>query len=152
MNAQEKQKINKACQARYFKMKQTLRTFKIAFSICPLLIPLAMITLSFIGDKASYLEELTTWEGILLGAILGILIALTIAFWTWLEKVDLVKIHEVLNENLSINERSIDKLKDRIHDSEDPTKADFKLLLKIKKLEIEQVKLNFELELLGRCV
>lgn len=152
MNTQEKQKITKACQARHFKMKQTLRTFKIAFSIYPLLIPLAMITLAFVGDKALHLEELTTWKGILFGIILGILIALTIACWTWLEKVDLVKIHEVLSENFSINNDAIKELKDRIHDSEDPTKEDIKLQLKIKNLEIKQEKLDFELGLLGQHV
>jgi hypothetical protein len=39
----------------------------------------------------------------------------------------------------------------KISDKENPTKEDIKLQLKIRKLEIRQEKLNFELDLLDKA-
>jgi len=148
MNTQEKQKILENGQKHYFRMQTTIQAFKIAFLIFPLGVPIAFIFMLFIAGKEISLQEIATWKDIVLVSFAGVVSALIVVCWTWLEKVDLTKKSGELVKKFSTNEEKIKALKDLVGYDYYPTESDLNLLSKIQKLEIKNEKIQFDLDIL----
>jgi hypothetical protein len=145
MNTKEKKPIQRQMVEKQFRYKRFVNGFKFfAWYAAVVYIFNILIMLAVDADHIVVFFCSIFFGWIVVG------VAFTLIQFLW-GSIDLKEIEKEMRKAEHVNEEQISVYEQKISDKENPTKEDIKLQLKIRKLEIRQQKLNFELDLLDKA-
>jgi len=148
MNTKEKKTIQRRMVEKQFRYKRFVNGFKFFAwyaAVAYAMVNIFDILIMLADDSYIVVFSWTIFFGLIVVGVAFILIQFLLG------SIDLNEIEKEIRKAEHVNEEQMFVYEQKISDKENPTKEDIKLQLKIRKLEIRQEKLNFELDLLDKA-
>ncbi|MEI7919397.1 MAG: hypothetical protein WCH65_04265 [bacterium] len=153
MNTTEKKDVRVKMVEKYFRNKRSVEDFYFSFIMLMIILVGNYLGTSMRQAHLIY-DPYILWEECKYSVLIFLLIFVLYMFFKnkISHPINLSKIKDKTSKEIGENNSKLSSYEAKITDSEDPTKSDIKIQLKIKKLQIEQEQLDFELGLLEQCV